>query len=111
MVKRISLVLHRRLVTLGQQSRRAYGGVKAVADLLNQIGQESTKTILEVIDGDDPQLATSIRNLMFTAEDFLEVQDAGLRELLGQVDKKTLAIALKGAWEDLKNHCYKCVSS
>ena len=44
-------------------------------------------------------------------EDFLEVQDAGLRELLGQVDKKTLAISLKGASEDLKNHFYKCMSS
>jgi len=111
MVKKISLVLHRRLVTLGQQSRRAYGGVKAVADLLNQIDQDSTKIILESIDGDDPQLATSIRNLMFTFEDFLEVQDAGLRELLGQVDKKTLAISLKGASEDLKNHFFKCMST
>jgi flagellar motor switch protein FliG len=85
--------------------------VKAVADLLNQIDQESTTAILEVIDQDDPQLATSIRNLMFTFEDFLEVQDAGLRELLGQVDKKTLATSLKGASEDLKNHFYKCMST
>jgi len=111
MVKKISLVLHRRLITLGQQRRRSYGGVKAVADLLNQIDQESTKTILEVIDGDDPTLATSIRNLMFTFEDFLEVQDAGLRELLGQVDKKSLAISLKGASEDLRNHFFKCMST
>src|SRR5256885_4365613 len=32
MVKKIALVLHKRLIRLGQQSRRAYGGVKAVAD-------------------------------------------------------------------------------
>ena len=111
MVKKISLVLHRRLLSLGQQSRRAYGGVKAVADLLNQIEQESTSTILEAIEQDNPQLATSIRNLMFTFEDFREVQDAGVRELLGQVDKKTLATSLKGASEDLKNHFFKCMSS
>jgi len=111
MVKKISVVLHRRLLSLGQQSRRAYGGVKAVADLLNQIDQEATTSILETIEQDNSQLATSIRNLMFTFEDFLEVQDAGLRELLGQVDKKTLATALKGATEDLKNHFFKCMSS
>jgi len=111
MVKRISVVLHRRLLSLGQQSRRAYGGVKAVADLLNQIDQEATTGILETIEQDNSQLATSIRNLMFTFEDFLEVQDAGLRELLGQVDKKTLATSLKGATEDLKNHFFKCMSS
>lgn len=34
-----------------------------------------------------------------------------MRELLGQVDKKTLAAALKGASEDLKNHFFKCMSS
>ena len=111
MVKKISLVLHRRLQSLGQQSRRAYGGVKAVADLLNQIEQEASRNILETIEEDDTQLATSIRNLMFTFEDFLEVQEAGLRELLGQLDKKTLATALKGATEDLKNHFFKCMSS
>jgi flagellar motor switch protein FliG len=111
MVKKISIVLHRRLMNLGQQSRRAYGGVKAVADLLNQIDQESTTSILETIEQDNTQLATSIRNLMFTFEDFLEVQDSGVRELLGQVDKKTLAVALKGASEDLRNHFFKCMST
>jgi flagellar motor switch protein FliG len=111
MVKKISVVLHRRLFTIGQQSRRAYGGVKAVADLLNQIDQESTNSILETIEQNDTQLATSIRNLMFIFTNFLEVQDAGIRELLGQVDKKILATSLKGAPEDLKNHFFKSMSS
>ncbi len=111
MVKKIAVVLHKRLSTLGSQSRRAYGGVKAVAELLNQIDQEATSTILETIEQDNAQLATTIRNLMFTFDDFLEVPDTGIRELLGQVDKKTLATALKGASEDLKNHIFKCMSS
>jgi flagellar motor switch protein FliG len=111
MVKKISVVLHRRLLAIGQQSRRAYGGVKAVADLLNQIDQASGANILETIEQDNAQLATSIRNLMFTFEDFLEVPEPGMRELLGQLDKKTLAIALKGGTEDLKNHFFKCMST
>jgi len=111
MVKKISMVLYRRIMSLGQQNRRAYGGVKAVADLLNQVDQDAATGILETIEQDNTQLATSIRNLMFTFEDFMEVQDTGLRELLGQVDKKTLAISLKGASEDLKNHFFKCMST
>jgi flagellar motor switch protein FliG len=111
MVKKISLVLRKRLVTLGAQSQRAVGGVKAVADLLNQVEQDAATTILETIEQDNAQLATTIRNLMFTFEDFLEVPDTGIRELLGQVDKKTLATALKGASEELKNHFFKCMSS
>jgi flagellar motor switch protein FliG len=111
MVKKISIVLHRRLLAIGQQSRRAYGGVQAVADLLNQIDTEASTGILETIEQDNAPLATSIRNLMFTFEDFVEVAEPGMRELLGQVDKKTLAVALKGASEDLKNHIFKCMSS
>ena len=111
MVKKIAMVLHKRLLSLGQQRRHAYGGVKAVADLLNQIDQESTRSILESVEQDNAQLATSIRNLMFTFEDFLDVQDVGMRELLGQVDKKSLAASLKGASEDLRNHFFKCMSS
>jgi flagellar motor switch protein FliG len=111
MVKKIALVLNKRLSTLGAQSQRAYGGVKAVADLLNQIDQDATTGILEIIEQDNAQLATTIRNLMFTFEDFLEVPDTGIRELLSQVDKKALATALKGASEDLKNHVFKCMSS
>jgi flagellar motor switch protein FliG len=111
MVTKISAILHRRLVAIGQQSRRAYGGVKAVADLLNQIDQEAGGNILESIEQDNAPLATSIRNLMFTFEDFLDVPEPGMRELLGQLDKRKLAIALKGANDDLKNHFYKCMSS
>jgi flagellar motor switch protein FliG len=111
MVKKISLVLHRKLLSLGEQSRRAYGGVQAVAELLNRIDMQFSCGILEAIEHDSPQLAISIRNLMFTFEDFLEVQDSSIRELLGQLDKKMLATALKGASEELKNHFYKCMSS
>jgi len=111
MVKKISLILHKRLVTLGQQSRWAYGGVKAVADLLNQMDQLSSGGILEAIELDNIPLATSIRNLMFTFGDFIEIPETGLRELLSQIDKKTLAVALKAASEDLRNHFFKGMSS
>jgi flagellar motor switch protein FliG len=111
MVKKISVILHRRLLAIGQQNRRAYGGVKAVADLLNQIETDASTSILETIEHDNAPLATSIRNLMFTFEDFLEVAEPGMRELLGQVDKKTLSVALKGASEDLKNHIFKSMST
>jgi flagellar motor switch protein FliG len=48
---------------------------------------------------------------MFTFEDFIKIPDAGIRELLSQVDKKALAIALKNASEELKAHLFKSMSS
>ena len=37
--------------------------------------------------------------------------EAGIREILGQMDKKTLATALRGASEELKNYIFKSMSS
>jgi len=111
MAQRVSVVLHKRLEALGEETRRAYAGLRGVADLMNRLDVATGKTILEAIEGEDPKLALSIRNLMFTFEDLLTVSEAGVRELLGQVDKKTLATALRGASEELKNYIFKSMSS
>ena len=111
MAQKVSVVLHKRLQALGEQSRRAYAGFKGVADLLNRMDPSSGKVILELIERDDPKLAMSIRNLMFTFDDLLGVPEAGIRELLAQLDKKTLAQALKGASHQLRDHLFKSMSS
>ncbi len=111
MAQRVSLVLHKRLESLGEQSRRAYAGLRGVADVMNRLDITIAKTILEGIEKEDPKLALSIRNLMFTFEDLLTVPEAGIRELLGQMDKKTLATALRGASEELKSYIFKSMSS
>ena len=95
---------------MGEQSRRAYAGLRGVADLMNRLDVKTGKEILESIEGEDPKLALSIRNLMFTFEDLLTVPEAGIRELLGQMDKKTLATALRGASEEVKTYIFKSMS-
>jgi len=111
MAERVSVVLNKRLEALGEQGRRAYAGLRGVADLMNRLDLATGKTILESIEKEDPKLALSIRNLMFTFEDLLTVPEAGIRELLGQMDKKTLATALRGASEELKSYIFKSMSS
>lgn len=110
MAQKVALVLHNRLQALGEQSRRAYAGFKGVADLLNRLDTNSAKNILEVIEKEDAKLAISIRNLMFTFEDLLTVPDIAIREILGQLDKKALALALKGSSQELKDHIFKSMS-
>jgi flagellar motor switch protein FliG len=111
MAERVSVVLNKRLEALGEQGRRAYAGLRGVADLMNRLDLATGKTILESIEKEDPKLALSIRNLMFTFEDLRTVPEAGIRELLGQMDKKTLATALRGVSEELKNYVFKSMSS
>jgi len=109
--QKVSLALNKRLEALGEQHRRAYAGFQGVADLLNRMDPVQAKVILEAIEKDDPKVALSIRNLMFTFQDLLGVPEVGIREWLGQLDKKTLALALRGATEELKNYIFKSMSS
>jgi len=109
--QRVSMSLHKRLQALGEQHRRTYAGLQGVADLINRLDPVSAKQILEAIETDDPNIALGIRNLMFTFQDLMGVPEAGIRELLGQLEKKTLAIALRGAPEELRNYIFKCMST
>ncbi len=112
LVHKILVAFARKLHTDNvETTRRELGGVKVVAELLNQTSSKVTAQILDSIEKDNGDLATSIRNQMFTFEDFIQVADNGIRELLAQVDKKALAIALKNASEELKVHIFKSMSS
>lgn len=110
MAQKVSMVLHKRMQSLGEQSRRAYAGIQGVSELLNRMDPAVGKVILESIEHEDPALAMSIRNLMFTFDDLLGVSDAGIRELLAQVDKKTLSVALKVVPDELRDHIFKTMS-
>lgn len=111
MAQKVGLILHRRMEAMGSNGRRSYAGFKAVADMLNRLDMVSSKTILDEIERDEPKLAIGIRNLMFTFEDLLTVSEASVRELVAAVDKRILALSLKGAKEDLKAHLFKAMST
>lgn len=108
---KVSTVLNRRLKSTGEQTRSTDSGFKNLAELMNRLDPAAAREILEAIEREEPKLAISIRDLMFTFENFLEVPEQDLRELMNSIDKKTLVIALKGASEDLKSHIYRTMSS
>ena len=111
MAQKVAQILHRRLETVGDAARKSYSGFKAVADLMNRLNAEESKKILESIEEMQPELALGIRNLMFTFEDLLTVPPATIREIVAGVDKRQLALALRGADETLRALIFKAMSS
>jgi flagellar motor switch protein FliG len=111
MAQKVAHILHRRLENMGDTARKSYSGFKAVADLLNRLNAEESKKILETIEDGAPELALSIRNLMFTFEDLVTVPPATIREIVSGVDKRQLALALRGAKEELRAQIFKAMSS
>jgi flagellar motor switch protein FliG len=111
MAEKVSTVLAQRLKTVGEQGKKAYSGFQSVADIMNCIDTTIAQEILVDIENEEPTLAISIRDLMFTFEDFLQVGESQIRELTGSIDKRVLATALKGTNEELKNHFFRTMSS
>jgi flagellar motor switch protein FliG len=108
---KVSVVLNRRLRSVGDQTRKSGNGFRSIAELMNRLDPVSAKEILENIEREEPKLAISIRDLMFTFDNFLEVPEQEMRELMNSIDKKTLMVALKGASEDVRSHFYRTMSS
>jgi len=111
MAQKVAHILHRRLENVGDTARKSYSGFKAVADLLNRLNAEESKKILETIEDGQPELALAIRNLMFTFEDLVTVPPATIREIVSGVDKRQLALALRGAKDELRAQIFKSMSS
>ena len=111
MAQKVAHILHRRLESVGDAARKSYSGFKAVADLMNRLNAEESKKILESIEEAQPELALGIRNLMFTFEDLITVPAATIREIVSGVDKRQLALALRGANEELRAQVFKAMSS
>lgn len=109
-ITKIAGVIGQKLKTLGEFSRESYGGVRAVAEMLNRLDSGSSRAILDHIDQQDTNLAETIRHLMFVFEDLLLIDQLGLKEVLAKVDRKNLTVALKGTSEQLRNHILSCMS-
>lgn len=111
MAQKVSLMLNKKLQSVVKARQRGYSGLKSVADIMNRMPQDTVKGILENVEASDANVALSIRNLMFTFEDFLSTPEASIREIVSQIDKKTLGTALKNASDEVKSHFFKCMSS
>ena len=79
------------------------GGPKVVADILNLTGSSVEKAVLDQMDAQDPEVAESVRNLMFVFGDIVKLTDRELQTLLREVDQKDLVVALKSAEDELKD--------
>ena len=101
-IKRVSTVLEGKLESLTSYKVEV-GGPRAVAEVLNRLGQKASKSTIERIEQSDDKLATTIKELMFTFEDIINLNATAIREILKNVDKKDLMIAFKGSSDALKD--------
>jgi flagellar motor switch protein FliG len=96
----------------GDKTRRASrGGVKAAAEMINQLGGAVETAVLDYIREADNELAQQIMDNMFTFDDLNRLDDKGIQALLKEVQSESLVVALKGATPELRERIFKNMST
>ena len=102
-IKQVEKVLERKLSSLVNQDYTIVGGVDAIVSILNSVDRGTEKHIMETLEIEEPELADEIRKKMFVFEDILSLDDRAIQRVLRDVDNSDLALALKGATEEVQN--------
>lgn len=95
---------------VGKSTGRKLGGIKTVAEILNQCDRSTESMILEKIEGSNATVADSIRQLMFVFDDLLSVDDKGIQMVLKEISTEDLSLALKTAAEALREKIFRNMS-
>jgi len=108
-IDEVARTLEKEIVT-GATTSPDIGGVRMMADILNRMNRASENAILTALEDTDPELAAGIRNLMFTFDDVLQLDDRGLQEVLREVSSEDIGKALKLVDEGMREKVYRNMS-
>lgn len=86
------------------------GGVEALANIINRSDRPTEKLIIETLEYQSPELAEQVRELMFVFEDIILLDDRSVQRVLREIDSRELALALKGANDEVKDKVFKNMS-
>lgn len=86
------------------------GGIKVVADIMNNLDSTVEGDLMDAIKEVDESLGEEIEDLMFVFDNLADVDDKDLQALLREIKPETLTLALKGAEARVQEKIFKNMS-
>ncbi len=109
-MEKIASIINRKLGFKATRAISTTGGLKPAADLLNNLNRDVSKAVLISIEERNPELGKAIRQKMFTFDDMVLLDNAGLQKVMREVDTRDLALSLKKATEPVKAALFGAIS-
>ena len=109
-IKEVERILEKNLSSLVTEDFTAAGGVQAIVNILNTVDRGTEKYIMETLEIEDTDLAEEIRKRMFVFEDILTLDNRSIQRFLRDVENNQLAIALKGATDEVQKTIFANMS-
>ena len=110
-IKEVENILEQKLASLVNQDYTIVGGIDSIVEVLNTVDRGTEKHIMENLEIEEPELADEIRKKMFVFEDILMLDDRSIQRVLREVENSELAVALKGANEEVQNVIFNNMST
>lgn len=109
-VSKVAKQLKQHIDTKIRQTMHRSGGVKTVADLLNHLDKDMSKTLLTKLEEKNPTLGMAVRRKMFSFDDLSRMSIADLQRVTREVEMQDLVLAMKSASPAVKDAIFKSVS-
>lgn len=83
---------------------------ESIAEIFNALDRSTEEAMLAALDGHVPESAERIRQLMFTFDDLANLLPSAITTIIRHADKRQIAVALKGASEDIRSLFYSAMT-
>ena len=103
-IRNVEATLERKLSSVLQPAEMSrVGGVDPLVNIINRSDRSTERQIVEGLESLDAALAEEVRSRMFMFEDIVQLDDKSVQQVLRQVDGSSLALALKGVSDEVRN--------
>ena len=100
-IKETERILERKLSSLSMGAQASPGGIDSLVLILNSVDRGTERHLLESLEETDAELVDEIRKRMFIFEDIVKLESHAIQRILKEIDNRDLAIALKGATNEV----------
>ncbi len=77
--------------------------LKKMADILRLLPKPDRLAVIAALDQQDSAVAAGVKDFLYQFDDILRIEDRSMQKLLGEVNTKSLAAALQGADQEIKD--------
>lgn len=110
-IKEVEHMLEKKFSSIMSADVTEAGGVRHMAEVLNNVDRGTEKYVLDELGKKQPELTEEIRKRMFLFEDIVTLDSISIQRFLRDADTKDLLIALKGSSKDVADVFYENMSS
>lgn len=109
-IKKIEKIMEDKFSNLLESESETVGGVKTLVEILNSVDRNTERNIISNLEVAQPDLADSIKSSLFIFEDIVNMDKGSIQRTLREVSNEDLALALKGASDQVTSVIYSNLS-